>query len=170
MNKPLFHHEKNYLKTLKGIGLNLVIATCMYLGVEYWAEQNSELLELRYWFEIGYIGVVALLLGFALYFIATKKTFSITVDKQYFEVKEPLFEQYNWKLKVADIVEIDQKTDSQTDYAVIFVILSDGSKYQLTINHQYDIASLYSALNVANPNIKTPKPHKFRVPGLNKGK
>lgn len=170
MKKSLFYHEKNHKKTLVGIGINIAIATIMYLGVEYWAQQNSELEALRYWFEIGYFSVLILLVLFALYFFITKKTFSISVDRQYFEVKEPLFEQYNWKLNVSDIVEIDQQTDSQTDYPVIFVILSDGSKYQLTINHQYDMESLYDALKVANKDIKLPTPYKFRVPGLSKSK
>ena len=168
MKKQLFHHQKNHLQTMRGIGINIVLATCMYIGIEYWATQNSELSELAYWFAFAYIRVLIILVLLGLYFYRTKKTFSITVDSQYFEVKEPLFEQYTWKVKVADIVKIDQKTDSQTDYSVVYVILSDGSKHQLTINHRYDMKSLYAALKQANPNIMLPDIGKFRVPGWQK--
>ncbi|MDO6442863.1 hypothetical protein [Marinobacter sp. 2_MG-2023] len=140
-------------------GLTFLLYVAAHKYLPDLTSDKSALTQLFDVLDIAIWVVEAILLGLALWFWLENKQIRVCVTPTMLSYFDPTFGDVSWQVKVSDITELKQVSDTTQEFISNLIVLKNGEKKQLMYGNYrgFDRRAFFDALVLANPNIIVPE-------------
>ena len=159
----IFTYTKRQRSSAALLMLNATVALLLYFAAHRYlpnlSNDKAALTEVFYILDIVIWLVEAVLVGLAAWFWFENKTIKVCVTSTALCYCDPTFSDIEWQVKIADIAEVKQVTDTRREYSSNYIVLKNGDRKQIMYGNykNFDRRAFFDALLFANSDIVVPE-------------